>query len=497
MVLNLLIWLPILGGVLTLLSGSDTRARMVALLTVLITVGLCVPLYLGFDIHTAAMQFKTDIPWIAAYNIRYSIGVDGISMPLIALTALTGLVVVLAAWNMIREQVAKYLASFLMMQGMMTGMFAAMDSVLFYVFWEGILIPMYLAIGIWGSEQRVYASFKFFLYTFLGSVLMLAAILYLGLSAGSFAIADFYPLQIGMTAQILLFIAFLLAFGVKVPMWPVHTWLPDAHTEAPAGGSIILAALMLKMGGYGFLRFTLPIVPDASRELATFMIVLSLIAIVYIGFVAIVQRDMKKLIAYSSIAHMGFVTLGCFIIYKIVDNTRDPGEAYMALEGAMIQMISHAFSSGALFLGVGLLYERLHSRLIKEYGGVAHSMPVFAAFFMLFAMANVGLPGTSGFVGEFMVILSAFKANIWIAVIAATTLILGASYTLWMYKRVFFGEMMNPQVAKFQDINKLEIANFALLGFMVLFIGLYPNPLLEVFHPTIGHLIELSLQTKL
>ncbi|MFU8797693.1 MAG: complex I subunit 4 family protein [Gammaproteobacteria bacterium] len=494
MILNLLIWLPILGGGLILLPPiGDVRARFIALATTLIALGFCVPLYIAFDTQTAAMQFTTNLPWIEAYNIRYAIGVDGISMPLILLTAFTGLVVVLAAWTMVREQVSKYLSAFLMMQGMMTGMFAATDSVLFYVFWEAILIPMYLAIGIWGSEQRVYASLKFFLYTFLGSVLMLVAILYLGISAGSFAIADFYPLPIGMTAQVLLFSAFLLAFGVKVPMWPVHTWLPDVHTEAPAGGSIILAALMLKMGGYGFFRFTLPIVPDASELLSTFMIILSLIAIVYIGFIAIIQRDMKKLIAYSSIAHMGFVTLGCFLIYKLIDSS----DAYMPLEGALIQMISHGFSSGALFLGVGILYERLHTRLIQSYGGVAHRMPIFAAFFMLFAMANVGLPGTSGFVGEFMVILSAFKANIWIAIIAATTLILGAAYTLWMYKRVFFGEIANAQIEEFKDINRLEILIFALLGFMVLFIGLYPNFLLELFHPTIGNLIDLSLKSKL
>ena len=439
--LSLLIWVPIIGGGLVLFTGSDKnakQARVIALIISLINLALCVRLLSGFKTNTYAMQFREVVEWIPAYHINYALGVDGISLTLIVLTVFTTFVVVLSSWRVIRVRVAQFMAAFLIMQGLMIGVFAALDSILFYVFWEGMLIPMYLSIGIWGSENRSYASIKFFLYTFLGSAIMLAALLYLHFHANSFSILSFYQLQLSQSVQNWIFIAFLLAFAVKVPMWPVHTWLPDAHTEAPAGGSVVLAALMLKMGVYGFLRFSLPIVPDACRYFEWLMIVLSLIAVVYIGLVAIAQQDMKKLIAYSSIAHMGFATLGCFMIFNIIENTGNLADAYMSLEGGMVQMISHAFSSGAMFVVIGILYDKLHTRLIGDYGGVANKMPILAAFFMLFAMANVGLPGTSGFVGEFMVILSGIHANFWITFFAAMTLILSASYTLWMYKRVFF-----------------------------------------------------------
>lgn len=498
--LSLLIWLPMLGGVLALAIGGDhypNRARVIALITSLLSAALCVRLYLGFDTATSLMQFQQHVPWIQAYNINYSLGVDGVSLLLILLTNFTTMLVILAAWHSIQLRVAQYMAAFLVMQGMMVGTFAAMDSILFYVFWEAMLIPMYLSIGIWGSSNRAYASIKFFLYTFLGSALMLIALLYLREQANSFAIADFYPLKLTMSQQYWIFIAFLLAFAVKIPMWPVHTWLPDAHTEAPAGGSVVLAALMLKLGGYGFLRFSLPITPDASLALDHMMIVLGLIAVVYIGLVALAQTDMKKLIAYSSIAHMGFVVLGCFMVFEIVESTHNIRDAYMSLQGAMVQMISHAFSSGAMFLGVGALTYRLHSRQIKDYGGIANTMPVLAAFFMLFAMANVGLPGTSGFVGEFMIILSAIQSNFWVAALAATTLILAAAYTLYMYKRVFFGEITNPKIEALQDIHGLEKIVFSLLAFAILFFGIYPKPLLTVLGPSVGHILELSLQSKL
>ncbi len=497
--LSLLIWLPVIGAILVLFTGGDknaTVARWIALLTSLITLALCLPLYTGFDGQSYAMQFQEHLNWIPVYGINYNLGVDGISAPLIILTVFTTLLVVIASWNAIHHKVAQYLASFLIMQSMVTGVFAATDAILFYVFWEGMLIPMYLSIGIWGSANRSYASIKFFLYTFLGSALLLVVILYLRALGHSFNILDYYSLKITMPIQILIFFGFLLAFAVKIPMWPVHTWLPDAHTEAPAGGSVVLAALMLKLGAYGFLRFTLPITPDASQYLDGFMIALSLIAIIYIGLVAIAQTDMKKLIAYSSIAHMGFVTLGCFMVFLIVKNSGNIADAYMSLEGAMVQMISHAFSSGAMFLGVGVLYQRIHSRLINDFGGVANTMPIFAAFFMIFAMSNAGLPGTSGFVGEFMIILSGFKANFWITFAAATTLILGATYTLWMYKRVFFGNITNPAVGKFADINFSDKILFSLLTVGVLAIGIYPLPLLNMMHGTVGHLLTLSLQTK-
>jgi NADH-quinone oxidoreductase subunit M len=498
--LSLLIWLPVFGAIAVLFTGGDrhaNRARFIALITAILSLMLCVPLYLGFDGNSYAMQFQEHLPWITAYGINYNLGVDGISTPLIILTTFTTLLVVIAGWQTIRIRVAQYMATFLIMQAMVVGVFAATDSILFYVFWEAMLIPMYLSIGIWGSTNRSYASIKFFLFTFFGSALLLVVLLYLRVQANSFEINAFYPLKLSMPVQIWIFIGFLLAFAVKVPMWPVHTWLPDAHTEAPAGGSVVLAALMLKLGAYGFLRFTLPITPDASQILDKFMIVLSLIAIIYIGLVAIAQTDMKKLIAYSSIAHMGFVTLGCFMIYIIVRNAGNIKDAYMSLEGGMIQMIAHAFSSGAMFLCVGALYERMHSRLIKDFGGVANSMPIFATFFMIFAMSNVGLPGTAGFVGEFMIILSCFKANFWITFAAASTLILGAAYTLWMYKRVFFGQPANENIEMLKDVNCGEFILFSLLTAGVLFIGVYPLPLLNMMHGTVGHLLALSLQTKL
>ncbi|MHB1585911.1 MAG: NADH-quinone oxidoreductase subunit M [Acidiferrobacteraceae bacterium] len=486
--LSLCIWVPIAGGVGVLMTGGDDRAgiaRVLALVFSVATFALTVPLYTGFNAHTSAMQFVERHSWMPSLDVYYHLGIDGISLPLILLTSFTGVIVTLAGWRVIERRVAQYFGAFLIMEGLMIGVFSALDAILFYVFWEAMLIPMFLIIGIWGGPNRIYATVKFFLYTFLGSVLMLVALLYLYFQAHSFALSALYSLRIGMRAQILLFIAFLLAFAVKIPMWPVHTWLPDAHVEAPTGGSVVLAAIMLKMGGYGFLRFSLPILPDASRELAGLMIALSLIAVVYIGLVALVQEDMKKLIAYSSIAHMGFVTLGIFIFSRI------------GLEGAVTQMVSHGFVSGALFLCVGVLYDRMHSRQIRDYGGVAGPMPVFAAFMMLFSMANAGLPGTSGFVGEFLVILGAFKANIWYALIAATTLITGAAYTLWMYKRVIFGKVTSARVEALRDITLREGLILGLLAVAVLGLGVWPRPLLHVMHYSIAHLLRQAAVTKL
>lgn len=499
-ILSLMIWLPFIGGILVLLTGGDkhaNRARAIALVFSLFNIFLSVLLYKNFDLNTYAMQFQENMNWIPSYGIHYALGVDGISMPLILLTVFTTLLVILASWETVHKKVAQYLANFLIMQGMVIGVFASLDSLLFYIFWEGMLIPMYLSIGIWGSDNRSYAAIKFFMFTFLGSALMLVAFLYLRVVVGTFSILDFYKAPLSMTVQMFIFLAFLLAFAVKVPMWPVHTWLPDAHTEAPAGGSVILAALMLKMGAYGFLRFSLPITPDASHSMEWVMIILSLIAIVYIGFIALAQTDMKKLIAYSSVAHMGFVTLGCFMIYLIVQRTGNTQEAAMSLEGALVQMLSHAFGSGAMFLSFGMLYERLHTRLISNFGGLARPMPVFAAFFMIFALSNIGLPGTSGFVGEFLILLSAFKASFWITLFAALTLIIGAAYTLWMYKRVFYGPLKSEEVAMLADANGFEIAIFILMAVPVFLIGLYPAPLLNIFHSTVGHLLEISMQTKL
>jgi NADH-quinone oxidoreductase subunit M len=497
--LSLLIWLPILGGFATLLAGDKGPwgGRTVALLVAVATFLLSIPLYTAFDSGTADMQFVEQTLWIATFNIHYHLGVDGISMPLILLTTFTTVLVVIAGWEVIKTRTAQYMASFLIMEGLMIGVFSALDAILFYVFWEGMLIPMFLIIGIWGGPRRVYATMKFFIYTFFGSVFMLVALIYMYYQADSFAILDFHVMKLGLTEQVLIFIAFLLAFAVKVPMWPVHTWLPDAHVEAPTGGSVILAAIMLKIGGYGFLRFSLPITPDASRELDWLIIALSLIAVVYISFVAIAQQDMKKLIAYSSIAHMGFATLGFFLTFRILENTGSVQGSALGMEGGMVQMISHGFISGALFLCVGVLYDRMHSRQIADYGGVVNTMPVFASFMVLFVMANTGLPGTSGFVGEFMVILASFKANFWYAFLAATTLILGAAYSLWLLKRVVFGEIANDKVAKLEDLNRREFLILTSLAIAVLWLGLYPAPLFEVMHESIANLLQHVSVSKL
>mgnify|MGYP006090915913 FL=1 len=485
--LSILIWLPILGGILVLATGDDRNAAMARKMGFgfsVATLLLSVLLYRNFDLTTADMQFVEQMPWINIFDIQYFLGVDGISVPLILLTTFLTVIVVIAGWEVIQERTAQYFAAFLFMEGFMVGVFSALDGILFYVFWEAMLIPMFLIIGVWGGQNRVYAAIKFFLYTLLGSLLMLVAILYLYSQSGSFSVLEFHKTPLGMTPQILIFLAFLAAFSVKVPMVPVHTWLPDAHVEAPTGGSVILAAVLLKMGAYGFLRFSIPIAPDAARELAGLMITLSLVAIVYIALVALVQRDMKKLIAYSSISHMGFVTLGFFVF-----NTQ-------AMEGAIAQMISHGFISGALFLCVGVLYDRMHSREISSYGGVVNSMPSFAFLFVFFAMANVGLPGTSGFVGEFLVILGTYAVNGWIAAIAATTLVLGAAYTLWMVKRVVFGPVANDQVAALSDIDPRETWMLALLGAAVLLVGLWPFPLLELMHASVDQLLEQARVIK-
>jgi len=488
-VLTVAIWLPILFGLLVMATGDDRNAglaRGLALVGSVLGFLVTIPLYTGFDSTTSAMQFVEMKDWIVRFNIHYYLGVDGISVLFIILNSFFTPIVVLAGWKVIEKRVAQYMAAFLIMSGMVNGVFAALDGVLFYVFWEAMLIPMFVIIGVWGGYNRVYASIKFFLYTLLGSLLMLVALLYLyNQSGGSFSILDFHQTPIPMTAQILVFLAFFLAFAVKVPMFPVHTWLPDAHVEAPTGGSVVLAAIMLKVGAYGFLRFSLPITPDASHYLAGMMIALSLIAVVYIGLVALMQSDMKKLVAYSSISHMGFVTLGFFIF-----NT-------YGVEGALVQMISHGFVSGALFLCIGVMYDRMHSRRISDYGGVVNTMPVFAAFFMLFAMANSGLPGTSGFVGEFMVILGAIKANFWFGFAAATTLIFGAAYTLWLYKRVIFGAVANAQVAALTDLTGREKFILTILAITVLGAGVYPLPFTEIMHTSVSDLLVHVARSKL
>ena len=497
--LSLLIWLPIVGGLVVLALG-DARAalgRWLALAVSIVTFVASIPLFAQFDGATAAMQFGERFEWIPTLNAYYHLGVDGIAMPLILLTTFTTVLVVISAWTVIEKRIVQYFASFLIMEGLMVGVFAALDALLFYVFWEAMLIPMFIIIGVWGGPRRVYATIKFFLYTFLGSVFMLVALIYMYLKSGSYEIAAFQALQLGMKEQLLIFLAFLLAFAVKVPMVPVHTWLPDAHVEAPTGGSVILAAIMLKMGGYGFLRFSLPITPDASRELDWLIIALSLIAVVYIGFVAMVQTDMKKLIAYSSIAHMGFVTLGAFLAYDIFAMTGELKGAGMGIDGAMVQMISHGLISGALFLCVGVLYDRVHSREIGAYGGVINTMPKFAGFMVLFGLANTGLPGTSGFVGEFLVIIAAFKANFWYALAAATTLVLGAAYTLWMIKRVIFGPVANDDVAQLEDLNVRELIVLGVLAVAVLLLGVWPQPLLESMQGTVQNLVQQVIATKL
>ncbi|WP_454720627.1 MULTISPECIES: NADH-quinone oxidoreductase subunit M [Cupriavidus] len=488
MVLSFAIWLPIFFGLLVLASGSDRSrcyVRWMALFGSVVSFIATLPLVFHFDRSTAAMQFVEKSAWIERFSINYHLGVDGISMWFVVLTAFITVIVVISAWEVITERVAEYMAAFLILSGLMVGVFSALNGMLFYVFFEATLIPMYIIIGVWGGPNRVYAAFKFFLYTLLGSLLTLVALLYLYSKTGTFDILEWHQAKLSMNEQIGLFIAFFLAFAVKVPMWPVHTWLPDAHVEAPTGGSVVLAAIMLKLGAYGFLRFSLPIAPDASHSLAGFIIAISLVAVIYIGLVALVQADMKKLVAYSSIAHMGFVTLGFFIFNDI------------GMEGGIVQMVSHGFVSGAMFLSIGVLYDRVHSRQIADYGGVVNVMPKFAALSVFFAMANCGLPATSGFVGEFMVILGAVKFNFWIGLLAATALILGAAYSLWMVKRVIFGDVVHKHVAELVDLNKREFFMLGLLAIMTLYMGLYPKPFTDVMHASVVNLLSHVAQSKL
>jgi len=486
--LSLSIWVPIIAGIAVLFAGRDqdaAAARWVALAGALAGFVVTLPLFLHFDIATSAMQFVERHEWIPRFDIWYHLGVDGISVLFIVLNAFTTVLVVWSAWEVIKERVSQYMAAFLVMSGLINGAFAALDAILFYVFFEAMLIPMYLIIGVWGGPNRVYAAVKFFLYTLLGSLLLLVAFIYLYGASESFAFQDWYRLPLALDTQILLFVAFFLAFAVKLPMWPVHTWLPDAHVEAPTGGSVVLAAVTLKIGAYGFIRFVLPILPDASRYLSTFVIVLSLVAVVYIGFVALAQSDMKKLIAYSSISHMGFVTLGFFLFNQ------------MGTVGGLVQMLSHGFVSAAMFLCVGVMYDRVHSRQIADYGGVVNTMPRFAAFMMLFAMANAGLPATSGFVGKFMVILGAVEVNFWLAFLAATTLILGAAYTLWMYKRVIFGPVANAEVAALSDLTPREFWLLATVAAAVLLMGLWPKPFVDVMNVSVADLLAHVARSKL
>ena len=482
-ILSVVIWLPIAAGLVVLAAGDRHAgvARVIALVGAIAGLLVALPLWTHFDRIASGFQFIEFAPWIVTFNVNYHLGIDGISLLLILLNCITTVLVVVAGWEVIQQRVAQYMAAFLILSGLMNGVFCALDALLFYVFFEATLIPMFIVIGVWGGPNRVYAAVKFFLYTLMGSLLSLVALIYLySVAGGSFSLLDFYELPLPLQPQILLFMAFLVAFAVKVPMWPVHTWLPDAHVEAPTGGSVVLAAIMLKLGGYGFLRLSLPIVPDASQALSEFVIALSLIAVVYIGLVALVQADMKKLIAYSSVSHMGFVTLGIFIF------------SAQGMEGAILQMVSHGFVSGALFLCVGVMYERVHSRQIADYGGVVNKMPVFAALFMLFAMANSGLPGTSGFVGEWLVILASMKVSFWYAALAGSTLVFGAAYTLWMYKRVVFGAVANHHIEELADINKREIFVLGVLALLVLGMGLYPAPLGEVLHESVNEILRLA-----
>ena len=486
--LSAAIWMPIAFGFFVLAWGRDQNAavvRAVSLVGAILSFLITIPLVTGFDIHSADMQFGELAPWIERFNVHYRLGVDGLSVWFIPLTAFITVIVILAGWEVIKDRVADYMAAFLILSGLLIGVFSALDGLLFYVFFEATLIPMYVIIGVWGGHNRVYAAFKFFLYTLLGSLLTLIAIIFLYLKSGTFEITAWHKLPLTLTEQVLIFLAFLMAFAVKVPMWPVHTWLPDAHVEAPTGGSVVLAAIMLKLGAYGFLRFSLPIAPDASRELDGFIITLSLIAVVYIGFVALVQEDMKKLVAYSSIAHMGFVTLGFFMF-----NT-------LGMQGAIIQMISHGFVSGAMFLSIGVLYDRMHTRRIADYGGVLNKMPHFGALFIFFAMANCGLPATSGFVGEFLVILGAVEYDFWIALAAGTSLVLGAAYSLWMVKRVVFGAVANDHVRDLQDVNAREFGILMVMAAAVLAMGLYPKPFTDVTEQSVKALLEHVAHSKL
>ncbi|KLD71022.1 MULTISPECIES: NADH-quinone oxidoreductase subunit M [Xanthomonas] len=494
--LSILIWLPIIGGALILALRNAETARWASLAVAVATFVLSLPL-LGYDTANDAMQFIELHAWIPAYNIGYNLGVDGIAVALIVLTTLVTVLALIGAWRSIDKRVNQYVAAFLILEGVTVGIFAATDAMLFYVFFEAMLIPMFLIIGVWGGPRRIYAAMKFFLYTFLGSVLMLVGLVYLYLKGGSFQLADLYALQLTAKEQTWIFFAFLIAFAVKVPMFPVHTWLPDAHVEAPTAGSVILAAIALKIGGYGFLRFNLPIVPDASHEFAWLVITLSLIAVIYVGLVALVQDDMKKLVAYSSIAHMGFVTLGTFIAFTLVREYGSTDAARLGLQGAMVQMISHGFVSGAMFSCIGVLYDRMHTRRIADYGGVVNVMPWFATFAMLFFMANAGLPGTSGFVGEFMVILASFQKHPLVAFAAATTLVITAAYTLWLYKRVFFGEVANAHVAELKDINGREAFVLGVFAAGVLALGLYPKPLTDLMEPSIAKLATQIAASKL